>query len=569
MRKIVIFLSLAIINISSVAYAEDQVNEQQNRDYLSQKQQLDQLTQSIAPFIQLQKNNTYSTYPWLQTEAICFGITSLSVDAPSSYSTIKTSDFNRIFKELKYSENKVLGRCIGEKGLTGVINYINERLVQLGYVSTQVIIPEQDLATGHLRLTLVPGLIGEIRLKNSKDKTLNYHLPLKAGDILNIRKLEQTLETFASLQGMHASFDILPSQKSSENAGYSDIEIIWEIQEKNFITVGLNDAGSKTSGKYQGYASYALENPLNAADNLFVYYTKSLNDWNVDHTDFNNYFVSYEVPYKSWLFNINVSQYTNTQELEGFDKWLDYKTINKDFNFQIQRELSRSKSYRLSGYTQLYRKSVSSFIDDLELIAPRKRLSGWELGSKYQLRLGQQTIHAQFSYRKGEDIFGKNEAAEDVTGEGDSSAGIWSVAFQYALPWQTEKNNFLYQLNWQGQWSAQNVVNNETFNIGGRYSIRGYHSEQSIAGSNGHYLQQTIHWLNPIPNFSFYAGVDQGLVTGEGTQYYSDRYLLGSVVGLRTQFKHINGEFFVARGLIAPEHIQKDTITGFNLSFNY
>ena len=563
------YLIIPLIIYSGFIHAEDQVNQQQTRDYLSQKQQIDQLTQSVAPFIQLQQTKVDSSYPWLQKEPICFSITSLEVDVPSSHPSIKTADFNRIFKELKYSDNKVLGRCIGEKGLSGLVNYINERLVQLGYVSTQVIVPEQDLATGHLRLTLIPGLIGEIRLKNSKNQTLNYRLPMHAGDILNIRQLEQILETFARLQGMQTSFDILPSQKSAENAGYSDVEIVWEIRERNFITAGLNDAGSKSSGKYQGYASYALENPLNFADSLFVYYTQSLNDWNADHTDFNNVFVSYEVPYQNWLFNINASQYTNTQELEGFDQWFDYKTINKDFNLQAQRELSRSKSYRLSGYAQLYRKSASSFIEDVEIEVQRKRTAGWELGSKYQLRLGQQTINAQFSYRKGTGILGASQTAEDITGEGDSRAGIWNAAFQYAVPWQTANNNFMYQLNWQGQWSPQKVVSQETFNIGGRYSIRGYRPEQSIVGSNGHYLQQTVHWLNPISNFSLYAGLDQGLVTGEGTQYYSDRYLLGSVVGLRTQFKHINGEFLVGRGLVAPQHIQKDLITGFNLSFNY
>ncbi|WP_374974298.1 POTRA domain-containing protein, partial [Acinetobacter venetianus] len=252
------------------------MSQQQTRDYLSQKQQIDQLTQSAAPFIQLQQTNTHSSHAWLQKEPICFSITTLDVDVPTTHPSIKTSDFNRIFKELKYSENKVLGRCIGEKGLTGVVNYVNQRLVELGYVSTQVIVPEQDLATGHLRLTLIPGLIGEIRLKNINNKTLNYRLPMQAGDILNIRQLEQILETFARLQGMQTSFDILPSQKSSEHAGYSDVEIVWEIQERNFITAGLNDAGSKSSGKYQGYASYALENPLNSADSLFVYYTKSL-----------------------------------------------------------------------------------------------------------------------------------------------------------------------------------------------------------------------------------------------------------------------------------------------------
>lgn len=563
------YLIIPFIVNSCLIYADDQVNQQQTRDYLSQKQQIDQLSQAAAPFIQLPQTTIQPAFPWMETEPVCFKVSSIEVNTPAIHPGVKVAGLKPIFKELQYSGHRVLGRCIGEKGLAGVVNYVNEQLIQLGYVTTQVMVTEQDLATGHLQLTLVPGLIGEIRFKNSQNKTLHYRPPIQSGELLNIRKLEQVLENFARLQGMQTSFDILPSQKSAEDAGYSDIEIKWETTERNFFTAGLNDAGSKSSGKYQGYASYALENPLNLSDSLFLYYTKSLNGWNLEHTDFNNLFASYEVPYKNWLFNLNASQYTNTQELEGFDQWLDYKTVNRDFNVQAQRELRRSKFYRLTGYAQLYRKTASSFIEDVEIEVQRKRTAGWELGSKYQLRLGQQTLNAQLSYRKGTGILGAGQTAEDITGEGDSRAGIWNAAFQYSMPWQTTGQSFMYQLNWQAQWSSQNVVSQETFSMGGRYSVRGYRPEQGMVGNNGHYLQQTIHWLNPVPNFSLYAGLDQGLVSGEGTQYYSDRYLLGSVVGLRTQFRHVNGEFFVGKGLFAPEHIRKGTITGFNLSFNF
>lgn len=505
-------------------------------------------------------------YPWLAPEPVCFGISSIEIETPISHPELQAADFYQALKVLKYSDNKVLGRCIGEQGLAGVVNFINQQLIELGYVSTQVILPEQDLSTGHLRLTLIPGLIGEIRLRNSQDKTLNYRLPIQAGEILNIRKLEQILENFARLQGMQTTFDILPSQRSSEDAGYSDVVIIWEILEKHFFNVGLNDAGSQSSGKYQGYAGYTLENPLNFTDQLFFYYTRSLNDWNIEHTDFNNLYISYDVPYQNWLFNVNANQYTNIQELEGFEQWLDYKTVNKDFSFQAQRELGRSKYYRLSAYAQAYRKSASSFIEDVEIAVQRKRTAGWELGSKYQLQIGQQTLNTQFSYRKGTGMLG---AKEDITGEGNSRASIWNAAVQYSILWQTPNNRFMYQLNWQAQWSPHDVVSQEAFSMGGRYNVRGYRPEQSILGNNGHYVQQTMHWFNPVAHFSLYAGLDQGLVSGEGTQYYSDRYLLGSVIGLRSQFKHMNGEFFIGRGLFAPKHIEKETVTGFNLSFNF
>jgi hypothetical protein len=95
-------LIIPLIIHSGFNYAEDQVSQQQTRDYLTQKQQIDQLTQSVAPFIQSQQTKVDSSYPWLQKESICFGISSLEVDVPTIHPSIKTADFNRLFKELKY-----------------------------------------------------------------------------------------------------------------------------------------------------------------------------------------------------------------------------------------------------------------------------------------------------------------------------------------------------------------------------------------------------------------------------------------------------------------------------------
>lgn len=566
------YLISIVLLYSCCAFANtdlDSIDQLVNRDYLSQKQQIDQLSQSITPFIQLQGAVNTQAYPWLEREPICFPISSIELTVPDTPLNLEPSDFYLALRELKYSDHKVLGQCIGGQGLAGVVNYVNEQLIQLGYVSSQVIVQDQDLSTGHLVLTLVPGLIGEIRIRNQRGQYLNYRLPISAEDLLNLRNIEQVLETFSRLQGVSATFDILPSKKQGEDVGYSDVVIVWDVSRRHFLNLGLNDSGSMSSGRYQSSVSYTFENPLYFSDSLFLHYTKSITGWNVANYDYNNLYFSYEVPYKDWLFNLNLGQYTNIQQLEGYDgNWIDYSTENTDVNLQALRELSRGRNYRWSGYVQGYHKAVSSFINEVEIEVQRKRTAGWEIGSKHQLQLGSQTLNSQISYRKGTGAFG-NETAEDFTGEGNSRASIWSASLHYSLPWQSAGQQFVYQANWLGQWSPQDLIGLETFSMGGRYNLRGYRSEQSIMGNNGHYLQQTMHWLNPAPHLSFYAGIDQGLVSGNLTEYYSGRYMLGSVLGVRSQFKHMNGDFFIGKGLIAPKHVDKESIAGFSLSLNF
>lgn len=500
------YLILPVLLHSCFALANtdlDSIDQLVNRDYLSQKQQIDQLSQSITPFIQLQSAVKTHAYPWLEPEPVCFSISSIELTVPDTSLNLEPSDFYLALKDLKYTDKKVLGRCIGEQGLAGVVNYVNEQLIQLGYVSTQVIVQDQDLATGHLVLSLVPGLIGEIRVRNQSGQTLNYRLPITAEEILNLRQIEQVLETFARLQGVTATFDILPSKKQAEDVGYSDVVIVWDVSRRHFVNIGLNDSGSQSSGRYQTSISYTFENPLYFSDSLFLYYSKSITGWNTANYDYNNLYFSYEVPYRHWLFNINAGKYTNIQELEGLNgERIDFSTENTDLSVQALREFSRGKNYRWSGYVQGYHKAVSSFINEVEIGVQRKRTTGWEVGTKYQLQFGSQTVNSQISYRKGTGALG-NESAEDITGEADSRASIWNASVHYSAPWQTEQHQFVYQANWLGQWSPQHVLGQETFSIGGRQNVRGYRSEQSIVGNNGHYLQQTIHWLNPIPHVSF------------------------------------------------------------------
>jgi hemolysin activation/secretion protein len=90
----------------------------------------------------------------------------------------------------------ILGRCLGVQGINAVMNRVQNAIIAKGYVTTRILVAPQDLKAGLLQLTVIPGHVGAIRFTPDSSKRISMWnaAPINAGDILNLRDIEQTLE---------------------------------------------------------------------------------------------------------------------------------------------------------------------------------------------------------------------------------------------------------------------------------------------------------------------------------------------------------------------------------------
>jgi hemolysin activation/secretion protein len=56
------------------------------------------------------------------------------------------------------------GQCIGKQGIDILSKALQQAVLSRGYVTTRVLVPQQDLTTGTLSFALVPGLVRFARL---------------------------------------------------------------------------------------------------------------------------------------------------------------------------------------------------------------------------------------------------------------------------------------------------------------------------------------------------------------------------------------------------------------------
>lgn len=60
-------------------------------------------------------------------------------------------------------------RCIGARGFNVIAERAQDLLIALGYVTTRVLVPPQDLNGGVLRLEVLPGRIGQVRAADGRN----------------------------------------------------------------------------------------------------------------------------------------------------------------------------------------------------------------------------------------------------------------------------------------------------------------------------------------------------------------------------------------------------------------
>ncbi|HET8807800.1 MAG TPA: ShlB/FhaC/HecB family hemolysin secretion/activation protein, partial [Methylophaga sp.] len=256
------------------AAARDQLNsryqqqEKRRRDLLQKQQQQDS-TVRLQPEL--------AETPLTDDDALeqpCFVVERIELTGKQA------EKFEFALQNLLNQQPSPIGRCLGVKGVNSIIRQLQNRIIKAGYVTTRVLIEPQDISTGALVLSVIPGIVNRIKLTNnsSSNRMLVTSVPIKQGELLNIRDIEQAVENLRRIPTATVEVDIVPSEGKNIIPGYSDL-LIHHRQSKPFrLTLGVDDSGYDATGRYQGTATLSLDNPLNLSDLLYLSFSRDLGD---------------------------------------------------------------------------------------------------------------------------------------------------------------------------------------------------------------------------------------------------------------------------------------------------
>ncbi|MFP1732878.1 ShlB/FhaC/HecB family hemolysin secretion/activation protein [Lonsdalea quercina] len=456
------------------------------------------------------------------------------------------------------------GRCLGAQGITLAINKVQNAILAKGYVTTRVMAQEQDLTQGILTLTLQPGRISDIRFgqPTSWRGRLWNAIPASRGDILNLRDVEQGLENLKRVSSATADIEIVPG----EQEGASDLRVNWQEKRPVRLSLGLDDSGSESTGRYLGTATLAIDAPFAQNDLFYANIGRDMFAQGPygNRSNTQNYFF----PVGYWAFSANYSDYTYHQNIPNANEVLSYNGKSDNVVVTVSRLLFRNQSHKTTLNLRTYRKHATNSVNGIEIEQQRRRTAGWELGVNQRSYFGDTTVDANVSWRRGTGAFGATRAPEEATHSGSARTGVLLGDVSIHQPFTFVDQSLRYSTTLRGQWSANALTPQERLAIAGRYTVRGFDGEQMLSGERGIVWRNELGWNIRSRGHELYLALDYGRVGGPGTRYLVGHQLAGSALGLRgALWQHISYDVFAGVPLLKPDAFHTSGATaGFSIN---
>lgn len=502
-----------------------------------QAQQLQQLRST--PDVRLEGVSTTDYHQQaLPVETPCFRLGTLALEGPHQAQ----------FAFAQRYLDRYAGRCIGQQGLQLLAKRASDLILARGYVTSRVVIPGQNLAGGRLRVVLLAGTLGAVRYAPGSARVdwLDA-LPLRPGEVINLRAIEQALEQLKRVPSQEVKIDIAPGTQP----GTSDL-VLTVTQGKPWrVILSLDDSGTDTTGKEQGGVTLALDHPLGLNDLLSIGLTHSLDhDPRVRGTLGSNF--SYSVPWDDWTFSLASWGYAYRQPVTGSQATFSYTGTARTTAATANRMVYRDAHSKTSVEMVVSTRSEHSYVDNVEIVTQRRSTSAVELALVHRRYIGDAQLDVRLAYRRGTPWFGAQWLPGRYGGPTDRY-GMTLLDASLNLPFKAFTLPWVWTSEVHAQSTGDHLYIEDYVTLGGRYTVRGYDGDVTLGGDHGAYWRNTLSLPLGASGGQLYGGVDVGRVGGDTQGTFGSRTLSGAVVGVRGGRWGLNWDLFAGWPLHSPQ----------------
>ncbi|MGJ3355385.1 ShlB/FhaC/HecB family hemolysin secretion/activation protein [Providencia sp. Je.9.19] len=469
--------------------------------------------------------------------------------------------------------NQAVGHCIGVEGINLLVTDVQNRLISHGWITSRVLVPEQDLSTGQLNLVVLPGKVQKVGFTDNSStySTLYSAMPARSGHLLDLRDIEQGLENLQRLPTVQASMEMVPGD------GPGETQIVINRQQSRYWHAGawVDNTGSKSTGKNQVGMMLALDNPTSLSDLFYITATRDLS-FSSDK-DTTNYSAHYSVPFGYWQFATTASDYEYTQTIAGTNSDIRYRGKSKSLNLQLSNVLYRDATAKTTATYDVNLRETRNFVGETEIENQKRRTTAWKLGLNHRQYVGQSTLNVGASYQHGTRWFGAMPAFEEFSSKGSQDyATALAIIMQFSasasIPFTLAEQPLRFESQYLRQISDRPLTPQDQFSIGNRWSVRGFDGERTLSADEGWTLRNTLSWTLPVPAQELYVGVDYGKISGRGTDINLGSHLAGGAIGLRGAINpaNLSYDFSIGTPFSKPEGFRTDPATfSFSVNWNY
>lgn len=548
--------------------------EQQEQRRRSQAEALERQRQLQAPKVDLQSaipSEAADTLA-LAAESPCFPIQQFVLDVPRQLSPASrlagASDLpHDPFRFAQDYLRRYAGYCIGQEGLNLIVGRLTGLILRQGYSTTRIGIPAQDLSSGVLRVTLVPGVIRAIRFADpTLYGTWRNAFPTGPGRLLNLRDLEQGLEQMKRIPSQDVDMHIVPA----DVLGESDVVITVKRSKPWKLTGTFDDSGAKGTGKLQTGLNLAIDNPLGLND-LFNLGINTDADRKGGQRGSSGNNIYYAMPVGYGNFSVSGSSYDYHQQIAGNHQ--DFVSSGKSRNLEVNiaRLFQRDQVQKNSWQVKIGKRWSKAYIDDTEINVQKRNTTFAELAWVHTHYFGAAQLDLTLANRWGVAWFnGQGDADWRTSSDPTFRYTLQSIDATLVAPFKAAGQSLTYIGTLRGQNTRSPLYLTDQFSIGSRYTVRGFDGELNLAAERGFFLRNELNIPLAQSAQAAYLGIDVGKVYGPSVQYLPGDKLAGAIVGMRGGYRGFTYDLFSSWSLYKPEQFKTATpAVGFSLTYQY
>ncbi len=487
----------------------------------------------------------------------CFRLQHISIDDNELLS----------YQEKEQTIQPFLEKCINKKVLQSLLNKISQLYIEKGYITTKPYLTQQDISKGNLDISVFKGKIDKIVYKdsNTSDFRISTAFFRQVETVLNLRKLETSLELFNRPASAQATFAIVPSLKP----GYSTIVISKHDTRPWRVTFGI--IGENQDYEKHPYlnADIEVDNPFNLNDILHL---------RINGSSVQRYYqsssggdLSYSFPLGSYLITSKIFAFQYAQAVLGINDTYRASGTSTGVEAKVSKIIQRSQRNKLTLNASLsYQNNKNYFSNQLiEVSSYPTTVANISLQNSYYGSFG--TLSTTLGYHKGTNWFGaKDDASVLNTKEKLQFSKFTFDATLSSVPY----NNLQLTSTLFFQYSKDLLYDSNKIRIGSYYTVRGY--DASYYGNIGYYFQNDLSKNYQI-NFNRYffatlapfIGFDHGAIKCQENTQLTCGSLNGAAIGLRSYAKNLDTELTLSHALSVIQNHKKTTLFRYSLILKY
>lgn len=454
-------------------------------------------------------------------------------------------------KESLYKE--YIGKCTTITELNNLTRKMTAFYMDKGYITSQIYLKPQDISQGEVILFAVEGKIKNIM---PNQRYINSAFVGQKGKYLNIRNLENAIETINRLESNHAKMDLVPS----DEVGYTDINIENNTTSRLNGQLGINNFGTKKTGDKQGTLVLNIDNPLGVNDKFTVNINSTDKHYQDENSIGNGY--EYTIPFERLLTTFSYRESKYKQFVSGGISNYVSRGNTKTYSFGLNYNLFHNQTHKVTVGSNISQYRARNFFNDILIETASYDLSKITTMIDYMYQNIGFYSYIGFGYTKGTDWF--NSHNPTALNEKYSLYTIDLSAVKRFEP-------FSYSLSGHYQHGNNQLFSTNQISIGGHYSVRGYQKE-GLSGNSGFYARNELEWNPTVKLFdsleqSYFVGFDYGKIQEEkdtnGGKLYSN------VVGAKFKKDKLDMSVYYATPLSKKDVSKTEKFCGFTVSYRF